>query len=213
MSGPAQPYPINGSLEAEDAKNALRSAIRAAREGRSERRRAEAAHLLSEVVLTIPEVRDAGVVALYASRTYEPGTLPLMDTLDDLGKRILLPVLGAGLQRDWADYAGLEDLSQRAPGRPPEPSTPSLGSSALELADVVVAPALAVDTAGNRLGMGGGWYDRTLIHVRPGVRVVALVFPEEVYYAAERPLPHEGHDRSIDGIATPTGWHWVPGRA
>lgn len=209
MSSPAQPYPVHAALDVEDAKIALRGAIRTARDARSERRRDEAAKALAEILLTIPDVRDAQRVGLYAARPNEPGTSALMSALDDLGKQILLPVLGAGLQRDWALYAGVDDLLQRAPGRPPEPSTDALGPAALETADVVIAPALAVDTHGNRLGQGGGWYDRALAHVRPGVKVIAVVFPEEIYDAAERPLPREDHDRPVDGVATPQEWHWI----
>ena len=209
MSSPVQPYPVHAFLDVEDAKIALRGAIRAARDTRSERRRDEAARALAEVVLSIPEVRSAQRVGLYAARPNEPGTTPLLTALDGLGKEILLPVLGAGLQRDWALYAGEADLLQRAPGRPPEPSTPALGAAALETADVVIAPALAVDTAGNRLGQGGGWYDRALAHVRPGVKVIAVVFPDEIYDAAVRPLPREEHDLPVDGVATPLEWHWI----
>lgn len=209
MSGPVQPYPVHAALDVEDAKIALRGAIRAARDTRSERRRDEAALALAEVLLTIPEVQSAHRVGLYAARPNEPGTVPLMAALDSLGKEILLPVLGAGLQRDWALYAGEDDLLQRAPGRPPEPSTEALGAAALETADVVIAPALAVDTDGNRLGQGGGWYDRALAHVRPGVKVIAVVFPDEIYDASERPLPREEHDRPVDGVATPLEWRWI----
>jgi len=209
MSGPAQPYPVHAALESEDAKSALRTAIRSVRDARTERRRDEAAHALAEVVLTIPEVRDARRVGLYAARPAEPGTAPLLDALDELGKTILLPVLGAGLQRDWAPYAGAHDLLQRAPGRPPEPSGDPVGPSALEDVDVVIAPALAVDTSGTRLGQGGGWYDRALTFVRPDVKIVAVVFPEEIYDAQERPLPREEHDRPVHGYATPHGWEWI----
>ncbi|PFG32306.1 5-formyltetrahydrofolate cyclo-ligase [Sanguibacter antarcticus] len=207
MSGPLQPYPVHDPLDAEEAKIALRQAIRGARETRSERRRTEAARMFADVVLTIPEVLDAHCVGLYASRPYEPGTTPLMEELQALGKRILLPVLGAGLQRNWAEYAGPDDLLQRAPGRPPEPSTPSLGPEALELADVIIAPALAVDSSGNRLGQGGGWYDRALAHARPDVKIIALVFPEEIYDVTSRPLPQEDHDRPVHGLATPHEWY------
>ena len=209
MSGPLQPYPVHESIDAEDAKIALRRAIRTARETRSERRRTEAARMFADVVLTIPEVLDAHCVGLYASRLHEPGTTPLMEDLRALGKQILLPVLGAGLQRNWAEYSGADDLLQRAPGRPPEPSTPSLGPEALELADVIIAPALAVDSSGNRLGQGGGWYDRALAHARPGVKIIALVFPEEIYDASVRPLPQEPHDLPVHGVATPHEWYLV----
>ena len=122
-----------------------------------------------------------------------------------------MPVLGSGLQRDWAEYAGPDDLRERAPGRPPEPGGDTLGAAALGDAEVVIAPALAVDTTGARLGQGGGWYDRALEHIRPGVPVVALVFPEELYDAASRPLPRERHDRLVDAVATPLEWHRITG--
>ena len=116
-------------------------------------------------------------------------------------------MLGSGLQRDWAEYAGVDDLRERAPGRPPEPGGPTLGAAALAEADVVIAPALAVDTTGARLGQGGGWYDRALEHIRPGVPVIALVFPEELYDAdtppaaprAARPAGRRGGDAA--GVA------------
>ena len=118
---------------------------------------------------TIPAVAEADCVSVYASRVTEPGTGPLLEALAARGVRVLLPVLGSGLQRDWAEYAGPDDLRERAPGRPPEPGGATLGAATLADADVVIAPALAVDTTGARLGQGGGWYDRALEHLRPGV--------------------------------------------
>jgi 5-formyltetrahydrofolate cyclo-ligase len=210
MSGPVQPYPLHGSIEAEDAKEILRKAIRTNRQSRSERLRKEAAVALADVVETIPEVAAARCVATYAARPTEPGTVEILERLSARGARILLPVLGAGLQRDWAEYDGPADLQVRAPGRPPEPGTPTLGPDALGHAEVVIAPALAVDTRGVRLGQGGGWYDRALEHTRAGTKVVAVVFPEEVYDAADRPLPVQPHDRPVDAVATPLGWRWLP---
>ena len=208
MSSVAQPYPrVSEGDEVEDVKERLRMAIREARRARSVRLREAAAHALADVVLTIPAVVDAGCVSVYASRVTEPGTGPLLEALAGRGVRVLMPVLGSGLQRDWAEYAGADDLRERAPGRPPEPGGETLGAAALADADVVIAPALAIDTTGARLGQGGGWYDRALVHLRPGVPVVALVFPEELYDADSRPLPRERHDRLVDAVATPLEWH------
>ena len=193
----------------EHAKDALRSTIRAARSARSERRRHEAAERFAEVLAGEPVVRAALCVAMYASRPGEPDTGALLTVLHGRGVRILLPVLGTGLQRDWAAYAGPDDLLQRAPGRPPEPGTEHLGAAALAGADVVVAPAVAVDTDGRRLGQGGGWYDRALEHARPGAPVIAMVYADEVFDAAERPLPTLPHDRFVDAVATPDGVRWL----
>ncbi|WP_028047300.1 5-formyltetrahydrofolate cyclo-ligase [Cellulomonas sp. URHE0023] len=208
MSSVAQPYPhVSEGADVEDVKEQLRLAIREARRIRSARRRDEAAQALAAVVLNIPAVADARCVSVYAARPTEPGTSALLEALAARGVRVLMPVLGSGLQRDWAEYTGADDLRERAPGRPPEPGGPTLGPEALADADVVIAPALAVDTSGARLGQGGGWYDRALEHIRPGTPVVALVFPEELYDADLRPLPRERHDRMVDAVATPAGWH------
>ncbi|GIG38705.1 5-formyltetrahydrofolate cyclo-ligase [Cellulomonas phragmiteti] len=180
----------------------MRRQVRARRTHRSARRRTEAAERLAEVVLTIPEVAAAGCVSVYASRPTEPGTGPLIEALAARGVRLLLPVLGTGLQRDWAEYTGTDDLCERAPGRPPEPSGAPLGAAALLEADVVLVPALAVDARGGRLGQGGGWYDRVLAHVRPGAPVVALVHEDEVL----EEVPREPHDVAVTAVATPDGW-------
>lgn len=210
MSTASQPYPkVLGVVDVEDAKEALRTAIRAARLTRSERRQHEAAEAFAEVLETMPELRDARCVAAYVARASEPSTGRLLEGLAARGVRIILPVLGTGLQRNWAAYDGADDLRQRAPGRPPEPGTTQLGAGALHEADVIVAPALAVDTSGARLGQGGGWYDRALEHARPGTPVIAMVFAEEVYDAGTRPLPRQPHDRLVDAVATPEGWRWL----
>ncbi len=206
MSSAAQPPVRVPGLEPEDVKDAMRQGIRAQRARRSARRRDEYALMFADVVETIPAVAAAHCVAVYAARATEPSTSVLLERLAARGVRVLLPVLGSGLQRDWALYAGADDLRERAPGRPPEPSGPTLGAAALADAEAIVAPALAVDTAGIRLGQGGGWYDRALEHARPGAPVIALVYPNEVHDASADPLPREAHDRTIDIIATSSGW-------
>jgi 5-formyltetrahydrofolate cyclo-ligase len=192
--------------EAVDAKDRLRSPLRAARQKRSEHRRRQAAVALAEVVCGIDEVANARCVALYASGPTEPGTGPLLEQLHAQGVRVLLPVLGTGLRRGWAEYAGLADLETRAPGRPPEPSGPDLGPDALADADVVIVPALAVDTTGARLGQGGGWYDRVLAAALPDALVLALLYDGELVSAEKSALPLEPHDLPVDGVASPSGW-------
>lgn len=207
MPGDVQPYPSPADTQdAEDAKDWLRRGIRAARSERSARRREQAAQAIADVLETIPEVRQARCASVYSATEGEPGTAEVLNRMSARGVRILLPVLGAGLQREWAEYRGADDLLQRSPGRPLEPGGPELGAHALADADVIIVPALAVDTSGARLGQGGGWYDRALEHARPDVMVVALTFPEEIYEAGVRPLPHEAHDHPIDAVATPEGW-------
>lgn len=210
MSSQSQPYPEHQEgVETCEVKDELRRALRARRAKLSPRAMEAAGLGLAKVVLTIPAVATADCVAAYVSRPTEPPTRPLLDRLAERGTRILLPVLGAGLRRDWAWYRGAGDLQIRAPGRPAEPAGPTLGEDALTEATAVVAPALAVDTDGARLGQGGGWYDRVLRHAPADALVIATVFDDEVYDASVRPLPREPHDRPVDIVATPSGWRWL----
>lgn len=198
------------ALEPDEAKTQLRATIRKDRQQRSERRLHEAALALRDHVLSLPSIQDARCVSVYASRPHEPGTGPLIEALHQRGVRVLIPLLGDGLQRGWGEYRGYEDLVERAPGRPPEPSGEFLGSAALVDADVVVVPALAVDTAGTRLGQGGGWYDRALVDAREGAPVIALTFTSEVRDAEKDPLPRERHDIGVDMVITPEGASPLP---
>jgi 5-formyltetrahydrofolate cyclo-ligase len=58
-----------------------------------------------------------------------------------------------------------------------------------------------VDPTGARLGRGGGSYDRALTRVRPGVPVIALLYPGEMVPA----VPTQPHDRPVTAVLTPDG--------
>ncbi len=63
----------------------------------------------------------------------------------------------------------------------------------------MLAPALAVDGAGRRLGQGGGSYDRAL--TRTKAPVIAVVFDDELLES----VPVQAHDRPVNGMLTPLG--------
>ncbi len=213
MSVPhAQPYPLaHETDEPGDHKDRFRVAIRDARRGRSARRLDHAGAGLAHVVRLICQVRDATTVAAYASRPGEPPTGELLTTLCDDGVRVLLPVLGERLARQWAVYEPDHELVVRAPGRPPEPPGPALGAETVAEADIVLVPALAIDTHGRRIGQGAGWYDRVLPLLRPDQMSVGIVFEPELYDAEVRPLPEERHDARVGAVATPQRWQHTAG--
>ena len=195
---------VTGEVSAGDvaaAKAALRARVRAERSRRSTvERRAEAAEL-ADRVRELPEILAARCVALYDSMANEPGTGPLRAALTAAGIRVLLPiVLGEG-RLDWAvDDGPLRPAAGLGGG---EPTGPRLGAGAIAQADLILIPALAVDTLGLRLGQGAGYYDRALLLARPEVPVFALVFDGEVLDAAVEPVPAEPHDRRVDAVITP----------
>ena len=67
--------------------------------------------------------------------------------------------------------------------------------------DVVIVPGLAFTAAGDRLGQGGGWYDRFLSDARPDCVAIGVCFNEQIVDA----LPTEPHDVTMDVVVTDRG--------
>lgn len=67
--------------------------------------------------------------------------------------------------------------------------------------DAVIVPGLAFTAAGDRLGQGGGWYDRFLSTVRTDCTMIGVCFAEQIVGA----LPVEAHDIVMDHVVTDQG--------
>jgi len=67
--------------------------------------------------------------------------------------------------------------------------------------DVVIVPGLAFTATGDRLGQGGGWYDRFLSEVRSDCASIGVCFAEQLVDA----LPVESHDVTMDHVVTDRG--------
>ncbi|MGB8941610.1 MAG: 5-formyltetrahydrofolate cyclo-ligase, partial [Streptomyces sp.] len=90
----------------------------------------KAAAVLADRALELPELSGARTVAAYVSVGSEPGTRALLDALHARGTRVLLPVLLADNDLDWAAYEGEGSLAlAQHPGKMAllEPSGARLG--------------------------------------------------------------------------------------
>jgi len=188
-----------GHASAAAGKAALRVRLLAAREGQSAGQRETAGRLIRDHVLSLPQAQMAGTVAAYCSVGTEPDTRGLIYGLWKRGTYVILPLLRPGGDLDWASYEGPESLVPGPKGLL-EPSEPPRGPDAVARAALVLVPALAVDTSGNRLGRGGGSYDRALARVGPRVPVIALLNDGELIDH----VPAEPHDRPIGMVALPS---------
>jgi 5-formyltetrahydrofolate cyclo-ligase len=152
---------------------------------------------LAARVLEIPEVAAAARIAGYAAMPEEPGTQPLLDDLLARGCDVLLPLLRADLDLEWASYrpgsmrVGRFGIS--------EPTGARRDVGGVHGASVVICPALAADEQGHRLGRGGGSYDRVLSRLAPSVLRVALLYDDEVL----EDVPVDDHDEPVHVIVTP----------
>jgi 5-formyltetrahydrofolate cyclo-ligase len=192
-----------GKGDVAEAKSALRHRVRETRAGLDALALARAARDLRDVVLAAPEVAAAGSVAAYVSVGREPGTGPLIEALSEAGVQVLLPLLQADGVLDWARYEGPRALVPAARGLL-EPVGEPLGPDALSSIDAVLAPGLAVDRSGVRLGRGGGSYDRVLAGVAGRAFTCVLLHDGEVL---DMPVPKEPHDVPVAAAATPSALH------
>ena len=128
----------------------------------------------------------------------DPG--PVARRLCETGARLALPVCeGADRPLLFRIWDPLDGLVPDALGVPSPPA------SALQVRpDLVIAPLLAFDRVGGRLGQGGGHYDRTLAKLRAD----APVFVLGLAYAGQEldAVPGEDHDQRLDAILTENGY-------
>ena len=193
------PPAVIGNPELARQKAALRGRMLAARRAMPAEQRAAAGRQLRDAVLGLPELEMAGTVAAYVSVGTEPGTQGLIFALWKRGTYVLLPVLLADGDLDWASYEGPDSLVPGPRGLL-EPSERRRGVMSITSADLVIAPAVAVDGAGRRLGRGGGSYDRALARVGPAVLTMALLYDGELVDE----VPAGEHDQAVRAVALPS---------
>ena len=149
-------------------KKRLRSSLRAARRGLGEEAQNSAAHGLLDRLLTLPEFLNARRIALYLPNDGEIDTREVIRWCQANDRQACLPVVQRSDNRNWLLFAEFRQGARLAPNNLgiPEPRVdPSELLSAREL-DLVLLPLVGFDESGNRIGMGGGFYDTTFEFVR-----------------------------------------------
>jgi 5-formyltetrahydrofolate cyclo-ligase len=176
----------------------MRAEILSARRAVAAVHRAEAGRAIRDAVLELPETQMAGTVAAYISVGTEPDTRGMVFALWKRGTYVLLPCLRPDGDLDWASYEGPESLAPGPRGLL-EPTEPARGVSAITSADLVIVPALAADRRGNRLGRGGGSYDRALARLGQRILTVALLYDGEL----RSEVPAGPLDQPVRAVALP----------
>lgn len=142
--------------------------------------------------------RSAGTLLLSAYSGYgtEIDPLPLMTEISAQGHKFCLPcVLEKGVPLQFRAY-DLGDPVRLGEFGIAEP----LGSAPIVRPDIMLIPMLGFDRSGNRLGRGGGFYDRTLNAAREQRDVMAIGL---AYSAQEIPaIPCGKYEAHLDAIVT-----------
>ncbi|KUM36094.1 5-formyltetrahydrofolate cyclo-ligase [Arthrobacter sp. EpRS71] len=144
--------------------------------------------------------------AVYLGVAFEPPTSPLIRSLYEAGHRILLPVCEPGHLLSWV-YWTPETAFVRSSYAPiDEPEGERLESSVVAGAAGIFMPATAVDRDGNRIGQGGGYYDRLLQGLDAASSqppTIAVVFDDDLLPSGS--IPAEAFDRPVRQVLTPSG--------
>lgn len=179
-------------------KREIRLHVIAARAALAESDRRARGEQLADRAGRLVTAAGADTVSAYVSTGGEPDTIELIDRLTRSGVRVLLPLLCDDFDLEWAVYE---------PGRLVEarfgilqPIGANLGKEAIAEAGIVFCPGVAGTERGERLGRGGGSYDRALARTDPAAHRCLLLYDDEVVDA----VPVEPHDELVDYLCTPS---------
>lgn len=136
----------------------LRSALRKARENLNGAQREEAAGRCAQRARTLPALQRARCIAAYMAHRGEMSCEPIIEWARGRGASVLLPVVVGRHMRFTPCHPGETLTPNRWEILEPE-RRPRRWVSAIR-PSVVLMPLVAFDSAGNRLGQGGGYYDR-----------------------------------------------------
>lgn len=154
---------------------------------------------IADRLKALPEFQRAGLIMFYLEFRKEVATGDIISECLAAGKRVVIPITDLKNTRlipsELKDFPG--DLTSGTWGilepkadcvRPVEPGE----------IDLVVVPGVAFDTKGNRLGYGGGFYDRFLPGTKPETTWVALAFELQI---RDNVFP-EAHDCRVHYVLT-----------
>jgi len=143
----------------------IRQHIRKIRRNLTALQQAQAAQSVTAQALQLIDRHHAQNIALYLSFDGEISTRLLIESLLQQGKHVYLPVLHPFCSGHllFLHYLPTTPMVKNRFGVL-EPQLDVRNILPIDKFDIVFTPLVAFDKQGNRLGMGGGFYDRTLQH-------------------------------------------------
>lgn len=178
----------------------LRQRNRRLRAGLSRDELDRAAAALAARIIELDEYRQAERIAAYFAVNGEIGLDPLIDAALDAGKRVYLPNLDRQALR-FAPYFRAQKMRLNR-FRLPEPDVGDDEMIAPDALDLVLTPLVVFDAECNRIGMGGGFYDRSFaFRKQAGCDMPRLIGVAHELQRVERLVP-ESWDVRLDRIVT-----------
>ncbi|HHW7570181.1 TPA: 5-formyltetrahydrofolate cyclo-ligase [Mannheimia haemolytica] len=179
-----------------DLRSQLRQSMRLKRQSLTAGQQTQAAESIIPQALSLIESYQASHIAFYLPFNGEISPIPLMEQLLQQGKKLYLPLLHpfTSGQLLFVNYNCKTILKFNRLGIQ-EPILDVRNILPLQELEMIFTPLVACDKAGNRLGMGGGFYDRTLAQVP---HLISVGLAHECQQVEQ--LPIESWDMPLDHI-------------
>lgn len=169
---------------------------------RSEMKQQEVEKLSKEIMknlIEIPSLKQSKVVMIYLSFKNEVDTNEIIDWCFEQGKEVVIPYCVVDTRRIIPcrldpERKGLEKSKYGIW----EPKKDSMIPVGVENIDTIVIPGVGFDKDCNRLGFGGGFYDRFLPRRRNNTTAIAICYENQIVEA----LPTDDYDIPMDMVVT-----------
>lgn len=181
----------------QEEKKQLRAIIRRIEAALTTEYKEKADRTIVRRLLAIPEYKEAETVFCFAGTAREIDTRPILKDALSAGKTLCVPLCtGPGVM----EARQITALNQLTPGAfgilEPPADAPVVPVDAIDFA---VLPCVTCSHGGQRLGHGGGYYDRFLSHYRGGT---VLLCREQLI---RQEIPVEPHDYPVPWVLTERG--------
>ncbi|GEK33924.1 5-formyltetrahydrofolate cyclo-ligase [Kurthia sibirica] len=152
--------------------------------------------MIHNKLLNMSEVKQAKTIAITISHYPEVDTIDLIEQLWKLGKNVAIPKCKHETkQMDFYIFTSFDEL-EVVFKQLQEPIVEQTTKIEKEMIDVLIAPGIAFDLAGYRVGFGGGYYDRFLVDFdKP---TISMAFEVQIVDK----IPTDGYDLAICKIVT-----------
>lgn len=153
---------------------------------------------ISDKLFQMTEFQEAKTILFYASFDGEVETFEMIKKVQRLGKIIGLPRIEKNDRKIIPTLIkSLEDDLEIGSYGIKQPKSDSMNILREDCIDMVVVPGIAFDKKNNRLGRGGGYYDRFLGSLPPHIPTVGLAFDFQIVES----LPfQEEHDVKVTHV-------------
>ncbi|MEB3753447.1 5-formyltetrahydrofolate cyclo-ligase [Acinetobacter sp. MD2(2019)] len=183
----------------------LRKQLRKQRRQLSSFEQKQAAAQLLQRVRRLPQFKSARNVGLYLHAFGEIETHALIDLCFKWAKAVYLPQVSPtrfGLR--WIKITRNQWQNRRFSWHPLGMQEPKQRGKNVQCLDLLILPLLGCDSRGTRLGMGGGFYDRTLqlAHQSP----YRLGIAHDFQYLSKT-VPRQVWDQALHGLCTPQRYY------